>query len=127
MTSILRLLISVMRTCETFAGESAFAANTEGSSDHSMMSIFSPRSSRMMLCTREPFMPTQAPTGSTSRSRLNTATLARSPGARHGGFGPAEVDDDVAALEALDGAVHDLAHAVDVFVVDLLALGLADA
>ncbi len=38
--------------------------------DHSMMSIFSPRSSRMIDCTREPFMPTQAPTGSTSRSRL---------------------------------------------------------
>ena len=47
-----------------------------------MMSIFSPRSSRMMDCTREPFMPTQAPTGSTSRSRDVTAILARSPGSR---------------------------------------------
>ena len=32
--------------------------------------------------TREPFMPTQAPTGSTSRSREVTAILARSPGSR---------------------------------------------
>jgi hypothetical protein len=40
--------MSVMRTCETFAGDKAFAANTEGSSDHSMMSIFSPRSSLMI-------------------------------------------------------------------------------
>ncbi len=47
-----------------------------------MMSIFSPRSSRMMDCTRMPFMPTQAPTLSTSRSRLNTAILVRSPASR---------------------------------------------
>src|SRR5213075_1309589 len=58
---------------------------------------------------------------------LAVALVARLLGARHGGLGAAEVDDDVAALEALDGAVHDLAHAVDVLVVDLLALGLADA
>jgi hypothetical protein len=36
----------------------------------------------MIDCTRVPFMPTQAPTGSTSRSRENTATLARSPASR---------------------------------------------
>src|SRR6185295_3393985 len=41
------------------------------------------------------------------------------------GLGAAEVDDDVAALETLDGAVEHLADAVDVFVVDVLALGLA--
>ena len=45
-----------------------------------MMSIFSPRSSRMIDCTRMPFMPTHAPTLSTSRSRLETAILVRSPG-----------------------------------------------
>ncbi len=47
-----------------------------------MMSIFSPRSSRMIDCTRMPFMPTQAPTLSTSRSRLETAILVRSPASR---------------------------------------------
>ena len=47
-----------------------------------MMSTFSPFSSRMIACTREPFMPTHAPTGSTSRSREATATFARSPGSR---------------------------------------------
>ena len=46
------------------------------------MSIFSPRSSRMIDCTRIPFMPTQAPTLSTSRSRLCTAILVRSPASR---------------------------------------------
>ncbi len=46
------------------------------------MSIFSPRSSRMIAWTRVPFMPTHAPTGSTSRSREYTATLARSPASR---------------------------------------------
>jgi hypothetical protein len=40
-----------------------------------MMSIFSPRSSRMIDCTRMPFMPTQAPTLSTSRSRLEHGDL----------------------------------------------------
>jgi hypothetical protein len=61
------------------------------------MSIFSPRSSRMMDCTRMPFMPTQAPTLSTSRSRLCTAILVRSPASR---------------AQALDGhrAVVDLRH-----------------
>ncbi len=46
------------------------------------MSIFSPRSSCTTAWTREPFMPTQAPTGSTSRSRDDTAILARAPGSR---------------------------------------------
>jgi hypothetical protein len=41
-----------------------------------------PRNSRMMDCTRMPFMPTQAPTLSTSRSRLCTAILVRSPASR---------------------------------------------
>ena len=60
----------------------ACVANTTGSSENSMMSIFSPRSSRMIDCTRMPFMPTQAPTLSTSRSRLCTAILVRSPASR---------------------------------------------
>src|SRR5208337_3790928 len=40
------------------------------------------RSSWTMFCTREPRMPTQAPTGSTSDSREATAILARLPGSR---------------------------------------------
>ena len=46
------------------------------------MSIFSPRSSCTTACTREPFMPTQAPTGSTSRSRELTAIFERAPASR---------------------------------------------
>ena len=71
-----------MLTRCTRAGLIALVTNITGSSDHSTMSIFSPRSSRMMAWTRVPFMPTQAPTGSTSRSREKTATLARSPASR---------------------------------------------
>ncbi len=80
--SVAAAILSPCPPDETFAGESAFAAKTEGSSDHSMMSIFSPRSSRIIACTREPFMPTHAPTGSTSRSRDDTAIFARAPGSR---------------------------------------------
>jgi hypothetical protein len=71
-----------MLTRLTLAGESALITKVVASSFHSTMSIFSPRSSRMMDCTRVPFMPTQAPTGSTSFSRETTATLARSPASR---------------------------------------------
>ena len=60
--------LTIVTRC-TLAGLSAFITNCTGSSEKSTMSIFSPRSSRMMACTRVPFMPTQAPTGSTSRSR----------------------------------------------------------
>jgi hypothetical protein len=73
---------SVIETRLTFAGCSAFSANVVISSENSMMSIFSPRSSRMIDCTRIPFMPTQAPTGSTSLSRLCTAIFVRSPASR---------------------------------------------
>ena len=81
-TSMMRCSSSTIETRLTLAGESAFTTNVAGSSLHSTMSIFSPRSSRMIDCTRVPFMPTQAPTGSTSRSRETTATLARSPASR---------------------------------------------
>ncbi len=70
---------SVICTRVTFAGLKAFCANATVSSLYGMMSIFSPRSSRMMDCTRMPFIPTHAPTGSTSLSRLATATFVRSP------------------------------------------------
>ena len=71
-----------MLTRATLAGWRAFSAKVVTSSENSMMSIFSPRSSRMMDCTRMPFMPTQAPTGSTSLSRDWTAILVRSPASR---------------------------------------------
>jgi hypothetical protein len=46
------------------------------------MSMRSPRSSCTTACTRLPFMPTQAPTGSTSLSRETTAIFERPPGSR---------------------------------------------
>ena len=73
---------SITVTRLTLAGCKAFSANVAGSSWYSMMSIFSPRSSRMIDCTRIPFMPTQAPTGSTSLSFDMTAILVRSPASR---------------------------------------------
>ena len=144
----------------------------------------------MMDCTRVPFMPTQAPTGSTSLSREIDRHLGPLPrlahaapdldgavvdlghfhleeldeqggiGAAHHhlralgrlqhlddghphavaglvglgpalllagqhGLGPAQVDDEVAHLLALDDAVHDLAHAARVLGEDVVALGLA--
>src|SRR5207245_295234 len=69
-------------TDDTLAGDSARATNVAGSCDHSMMSIFSPRSSRLMTWMRVPRRPTHAPIGSTSRLVDATATLARSPGSR---------------------------------------------
>ncbi len=49
---------------------------------HGMMSIFSPWSSPTTAWTREPRMPTQAPTGSMDESLEVTAILARLPGSR---------------------------------------------
>ena len=69
-------------TDETLAGDNARATNDAGSFDHSMMSIFSPRSSRLITWMRVPRSPTQAPIGSTSRLVEATATLARSPASR---------------------------------------------
>ena len=69
-------------TPDTLAGDSARATNVAGSCDHSTMSIFSPRSSRLMTWIRVPRRPTQAPIGSTSRLVEATATLARSPASR---------------------------------------------
>ena len=47
-----------------------------------MTSTRSLRSSSTTMRTREPFGPTQAPTGSRFASRENTATLERAPGSR---------------------------------------------
>ena len=58
---------------------------------------------------------------------LRVALGARLLAARDDPLGLAiEVDDHVAALEALDVTVLELAELADEFVVDLLALGLAD-
>ncbi len=73
---------SLMVTDATLAGDRARATNDAGSFDHSMMSIFSPRSSRLITWIRVPRRPTQAPIGSTSRFVEATATLARSPASR---------------------------------------------
>ena len=73
---------SWMSTRMTFAGLSAEATNREVSAFQGIMSIFSPRSSSTMACTREPFGPTQAPTASTFLSREETPTLLRAPASR---------------------------------------------
>ena len=57
-----------------------------GSWDQRITSIFSPRSSFTTCWMREPRAPMQAPTGSTSRSMLSTATLVRGPTDRDGGL-----------------------------------------
>ncbi len=81
-TSMCRVSASMICTRVTFAGLNAFCAKMAVSSEYGIMSIFSPRSSRMIDCTRIPFIPTQAPTGSTSLSRLCTAIFVRSPASR---------------------------------------------
>ena len=67
-------------TLETSAGASALTMKVGSSGFHWMMSIFSPCSSATTACTRDPLMPTQAPTGSMPLSLDRTAILAREPG-----------------------------------------------
>ena len=66
----------------TWAGLSALATNTPGSSFHGMTSIFSPASSATTAWTRAPRWPTVAPTGSSPSWRDATATLERLPASR---------------------------------------------
>jgi hypothetical protein len=66
----------------TSAGDIALITNCAGFSSQRMMSTRSPASSLDTACTREPRMPTQAPTGSMRLSLLRTAILARRPGSR---------------------------------------------
>jgi hypothetical protein len=63
-TTSIRSASSSITTLETSAGWRAFTRKVGTSSFHGMMSIFSPWSSLTTACTREPLMPTQAPTGS---------------------------------------------------------------
>src|SRR6266436_2840776 len=66
----------------TSAGDMALITNCAGLSTYGMMSTRSPAISLETACTREPRMPTQAPTGSMRGSLLFTAILARTPGSR---------------------------------------------
>src|SRR5881409_2981652 len=75
-----------MMIFDTVAGASARHMYSAGSLLQSTMSILSPRSSCTTACTRVPRMPTQAPTGSTSRSLEVTAIFARPPGSRAAPF-----------------------------------------
>ena len=73
---------SSMSTEMTWAGRSAFATNSAGSSFHGMTSIFSPPSSATTAWTRAPRWPTVAPTGSSPSWRDATATFERLPASR---------------------------------------------
>ena len=85
-TTSMRSLSSSSTTLATSAGASALTTKVAISADHGMMSIFSPCNSFTTACTREPRIPTQAPTGSTDESREMTAILAREPGSRATAF-----------------------------------------
>ncbi len=69
-------------TLDTRAGASARRAKTSGSGCQGTMSMRSPLSSETTACTREPFNPTHAPTGSMESSRLDTAIFVRPPTSR---------------------------------------------
>ena len=81
-TTSIRSRSSSITTLETSAGASALTTKVAMSGDQGMMSIFSPCNSLTTACTREPRMPTQAPTGSTDESREITPIFARDPGSR---------------------------------------------
>ena len=66
----------------TTAGLNALDKKIASSSLQGTMSIRSLLNSRTTACTREPFIPTHAPTGSIRASLECTAILARSPGSR---------------------------------------------
>ncbi len=85
-TTSMRRASSSSTTLATSAGCRAVTMKVAGSSDHGMMSIFSPESSETTACTREPRIPTQAPTGSMDESREITPILAREPGSRATAF-----------------------------------------
>jgi hypothetical protein len=81
-TTSMRSASSSSTTLTTSAGWSALTMKVAASGDQGMMSIFSPCNSPTTACTREPLMPTQAPTGSMELSREITPILAREPGSR---------------------------------------------
>ncbi len=69
-------------TANTRAGLSARLTKMSGSELSATISMRSPPSAFTMFWTREPFTPTQAPTGSTRSSCDTTAILVRAPGSR---------------------------------------------
>ncbi len=82
-TAMSMLWASSSTTIElTSAGAIALMTNCAAFSSNGMMSTRSPAISFETACTREPRMPTQAPTGSIRGSLLRTAILARAPGSR---------------------------------------------
>jgi hypothetical protein len=104
------------------AGAMALHTKRAGSRSYGTMSMRSPRSSCTTACTREPFTPTQAPTGSTSDSRLVHRDLAAHAGLARGrhDLHDALVDLRHLGLEELDEQPHVAARQDD-----LRALGLA--
>src|SRR3990172_7206563 len=124
-TTSTRLASSSSTTFAPSAGASALTMNVARCGDHWMMSIFSPCNSFITACTREPRMPTQAPTGSMEESFDITAILARRLAAHvvdigahavalavafvgqqlvaaDDRFRPSQIDGDVAVLDPLD-------------------------
>ena len=91
------LASSTTVTLETRAGLSALPTRVAGSSDQSMMSIFSPCSSFITARTRWPIGPMQEPLAFTPGTLDFTAILVRWPASR-------------AIAADLDGAVGDLGH-----------------
>src|SRR6266702_4780944 len=118
-------------TRATRAGARASFANRSGSGDHGTMSMRSPFSSFTTACTREPFIPTHAPTGSIESSRDETAILVRLPASRAVGYdcigfaGPRQYNHDIAALLLLQVARQGLADLVGKHLADAFSLPLA--
>ena len=82
-TAISIACLSSSTTIElTSAGAIALITNCAGLSSQRTISTRSPPNSLVIACTREPRIPTQAPTGSIRLSLLFTAILAREPGSR---------------------------------------------
>src|ERR1044071_2859923 len=101
-----------MSTRDTSAGAIALHTKRAGSGSHGTMSIFSPRSSCTTAWTREPLMPTQAPTGSTSASRLVRAIFEREPGSRATPPRVGAVHGNLRAGAGLARDAHDLHDAL---------------
>ena len=82
-TATSMVLLSSSTTIDsTSAGDIALMTNCAGLSSHRMMSTRSVSNSLETACTREPRIPTHAPTGSIRWSPVFTAIFARDPGSR---------------------------------------------
>ena len=74
------LVFSLALTEIILAGERALPIRSSGLSDHSIISIFSPPSSEMMVLILTPFCPTHEPTGSIPSCLETTAIFDLGPG-----------------------------------------------